>query len=247
MDHQGRIAALEPVGDDDRDGAAHQRRMPGHRQEFIQEAPIMVPPSKSKTISESRLSAVSGLRCFKVAGHPRKPRPKAEGLDLRRPAGDEMRETQCKLGMRFHRTGNVDQEKQATRPLRPGLAHDAERFAERAPRRAGRPGKVDPRAACRRDPAAARSWAYRPASRRASRGHRDPHRPGVKNPCGCADARRRQRCRQPRRREVREEPVHRAVAHCVAPGRLRDRLPFRKLWLRQKSAGTRHRKSGNLR
>ena len=79
------------------------------------EAPMRVPPSKSKTRSESRASASSGTRCFSVRGDARQPRAEAEGLDLGAGARQQLREAQRRLRMRLHRAGDVDQQQQPAR------------------------------------------------------------------------------------------------------------------------------------
>ena len=126
VDHRLRVAALQPVRKDDGDGAAHQRGMPRHRQEFLQRgadqrAAVEV-EDRCRTAAPAPSSA---SRCLSVlvTRDSRVPKQKVSTLGRRR--GDEMREAQIDLGLRLHRAGHVDQEQQAARLLRPRLRASA--------------------------------------------------------------------------------------------------------------------------
>ena len=126
VDHRRRVAALQPVGEDERDGAAHQRRMARHRQEFLQrraDARAAVEIEDDVGQPAERLVRHRGASAIAVTRDSRVPKQKR--LDLGQAPGDADARSAGSLRMRLHRAGDVDQEQQAARLFRPRLRASA--------------------------------------------------------------------------------------------------------------------------
>ena len=187
VDHRRRIAAFEPVGKDQRDGAAHQRCMARHRQEFFQRRAD--PRAAVEVEDEVREPGqrLVGSAMLQRCGDARQPRAEAERLDLRARA----RVSSCAKRSVVSECAFIEPETSTSSSSRRGLsgrvfAKQPQRLAGRAPRRARGARDVDAAAARRGHDACGSAIVGRQAeiAPDAGRAWRGRLRSGGRKSCG---------------------------------------------------------------
>ncbi len=81
------------------------------------ESAIRVPPSQSATAGAAQVEGATDVAMAKRAGEAGQPRAEGKRLDRRQRLRQRVGEAHVALRVRLHRTGNIDKEEDAPRPL----------------------------------------------------------------------------------------------------------------------------------